>query len=106
MTTIILYAIRHKPTGNYIPESFGVNGRGGSHLEPVPATSGKFTRPRFFHTERAARIFLTGWLKGKVVAWAGYDSHTGEYDSGLDTVPVPTRIAAEMEIIPYSVELL
>lgn len=100
-----LYAIRHKPTGDYIPRALGREGRGGSHLEPVEPTGSKETRPRFFETERAAKIFLSSWLKGKVVHTSGYDSLNGEYWEDTEIVPVPSRKAEDMEVVQYVVDL-
>lgn len=100
-----MYAIRHNPTGGFIPRSTGRQGRGGSHLEPVPPAPAGHARPRFFETARAARIFLSGWAKGKVVASSGYDSFTGEYWDNLDVVPVPGRSAGDMEVVELSVNL-
>lgn len=103
--TVPLFAIRHKPTGNYLPRPLGREGRGGSHLEPVEPIGTKETRPRFFETERAAKIFLATWLKGKVVHLSDFDSYTGDYWESLDVVPVPSRKADEMEIVEYCVDL-
>lgn len=100
-----LYAIRHRPTGNYLPRPLGREGRGGSHLEPVEPTSAKETRPRFFETERAAKIFLSSWLKGKVIHTSSYDSLNGEYWEDTSVVPVPSRKAEEMEVVHYVVDL-
>ena len=105
MNTVSLFAIRHKPTGDFLPRPLGREGRGGSHLEPVEPIGTKETRPRFFETERAAKIFLTGWIKGKVVHSAGYDSFNGEYYEDTETIPVPSRKAEDMEIVEYRVDL-
>ncbi len=100
-----MYAIRHNPTGGFIPRSTGRLGRGGSHLEPVLPEPVGHARPRFFETARAARIFLSGWAKGKVVGSSGYDSFTGEYWDSLDIVPVPGRNAIDMEVVEFVVSL-
>ena len=57
-----LYAIRHKPTGFYLPEPAGRQNRGSSHTEPVDCTD---ERPRLFISELAARRSLIQWLRGK-----------------------------------------
>lgn len=100
-----MYAVRHNPTGGFIPRSTGRQGRGGSHLEPVPPESSGHARPRFFETARAARVFLSGWVKGKVISSSGYDSFTGEYWDSLNVVPVPGRSAGDMEVVEFSVNL-
>lgn len=110
-TTVPLYAVRHRPTGNYIPRPMGRGGRGGSHLEPVMPTEAKETRPRFFETKRSAKIFLSSWLKGKYVADRGCNhGHPGsdwevDYFEDVLVVPVLSRKAEDMEIVEYCVDL-
>lgn len=101
MTTLTFYAIRHKPSGGYLPEPAGRMGRGGSHVEP--ATDG--TRPRLFTTERAARIALSTWLKGKVVRASGYDYKNGDYWEDVKLIPIPSRSREDMEIVSTSLVL-
>lgn len=111
MYTVSLFAIRHKPTGDYIPKPQGRDGRGGSHLEPVEPTGSKETRPRFFDSHRSAKIFLSSWLKGKYVADRGFwEGHPGsdyerDYFENITIVPVSSRIAEEMEIVEYTIDL-
>lgn len=114
-TTITLYAVRHKPTGFYIPRPQRSDGRGGSFTKPFnfadPNSNGlssrtmKNAQPRFFTEERAAKIFLNAWLQGKWVChrlYGGYDDDWGE-----ETYPVKdeTRVAEDMEIIPVEIIL-
>lgn len=95
------YFIRHKPTGHYIPRPEGRNGRGGSHLEPIPDTD----KARIFLSERAAKSFLGQWLQGKFVADRGYGAgHPGndwdpDYYEDITVIPQPHRIREDMEII-------
>lgn len=102
MSTIKFWLIRHKPTGGYLPEPTGRMGRGGSHVEPVMHTD-TATEPRLFHTERAAKIALGTWLKGKYVAkrgsYAGGPDFIEEYYEDVEIVGVPSRKREEMEII-------
>ena len=99
--TIQVALIRHKPTGNYLPEAYGKDKRGGSHVEPVPPHETGKQRPRVFKSERAAKIFLTGWLAGKVKSW--YDTDDGECYTRVE--PVESRKAEEMEIVSYTIDL-
>lgn len=112
-TTITLYAVRHKPTGFYIPRPQRTDGRGGSFTEPFnfadPTSNGKSRRtannaqPRFFTEERAAKIFLNAWLQGRWKCHRG-----GEWDDYYEeTYPVkdPNRIAGDMEIVPVQITL-
>lgn len=94
MKTIAHYfLIRHKPTGFFIPPGKGIDGRGGSHVEPSDE------KPKLFASERSAKSWLTTWLKGKVVDDSYTDRH-GEFQYSLKTVAVPTRKREEMEIVP------
>lgn len=80
-------------------------GRGGSHVEPTDPAK---TRPRVFHTERAAKIALNAWLKGKVVCNRGvyYDhERTPDYYEDTTIVPVPTRKRDEMTIVERVLDL-
>lgn len=100
--SVQLFAIKHLPTGHYLPAPRGRNGRGGSHVEPVEVTAA--TPPRLFHTESAAKIALTTWLQGRVTVTHFQDSYTGEYDESLHVEKVPSRRREEMAVVP--VELL
>jgi hypothetical protein len=97
--TIVYWAIRHNPTGYLIPMAQGRDGRGGSHMEPAPAS----VDTGLFRSERAAKGFLTTWLKGKVVADRGMDSGAPECDpeyyEKLRTIQIRSRKREEMEIV-------
>lgn len=101
MSTITFWLIRHKPSGGYLPEPAGRMGRGGSHVEPTLHVD-NLTRPRLFISERAAKIALGSWLKGKVHHSSGYheDYFSGgrEYYEDLDVEHVPSRKREDMEI--------
>lgn len=98
-----LFAIRHKPSGAFMPEPKGRCMRGGSHLEPE-----KDVMPRLFHSERSAKAALTQWLRGKHVAdydW-DYDDYSGKeykYQCGTNIIPQPHRKREDMEIVPVSI---
>lgn len=93
-------AIRHKPTGFYLPEPLGRLGRGGSHVEPTADQ-----RPRLFPTKRGAVLALGAWLKGKVHHSSGYDSFSQEHYESTHLEPVPSRKREEMEIVEVELEL-
>lgn len=102
---MILYAIHHKPTGDYILE-YQKKQRGGySYSEPEPLTSGRF--PHFFVSEHAARSFLGSWLRG-IHHKKQSGGHRYDYDGFLEDVEqwveiekIPTRIKEEMELIKF-----
>jgi hypothetical protein len=104
---MIRYAIKHIPTGYYIPEPEGRAGRGGSHTEPHPNSNDA----RLFKTERSAKLFLGSWLKGKYVADRGYSAgHPGndweqDYWEEIHIVPQPNRKREDMEIIKLEILL-
>jgi len=96
-----VYAIKHIPTGHYLPEPTGRSGRGGSHTEPVPADK---ERPRLFYSELSAKRALTAWLQGKHVADMGYeyDEYSGSnhaYQEGVVVIPQAHRIREDMRIM-------
>ena len=88
-----LWAIKHKPSGAFLSAPLGRHGRGGSHVEPSLTEP-----PRLFHTEHAAKIALTYWLKGKVTV-TYYIDYFGEVNERWHTEPVPHRKREEMAIV-------
>lgn len=114
-----MYAIRHKPTGGYLPQPTGRNGRGGSHLDPhvFDGTTGygknrnrrtlkEKLLPRLWAKESDAKNALTHWLKGKVHAhrhYSGYPDYDYDEDTSLEVVT--SRIREEMEIVPITITL-
>lgn len=90
-----LYAIRHKPTGGWIPQRYG---RGGSHDEPTLTGS-----PRLFMSLRAARSFLMQWLKGVHVR-DGYMGDGGEREDDVTIRKVDSRKPEEMEIVRFEAQ--
>jgi hypothetical protein len=97
---IQFWAVRHVPSGGYLPEPVGRMGRGGSHVEPSTTE-----RPRLFMSRRAAVNGLSAWLRGKVHHSSGYDSYAGEYYENTSLEPVPSRKRDEMEIIEVQLVL-
>lgn len=87
------YAIIHRPTGKWLPQS----DRAKTHVFPT------FNKvPRLFLKKRHAERALKEWLKGKFVA--RYDWETGEFE-GFDPVPDPRRKPEEMKVIPCRLEV-
>jgi hypothetical protein len=100
-----LYAIRHKPTGHYIPDPDRIQWRA-SHIEPVDC-SGDGPNPRLFISELAAKRALSAWLQGR---WKAELESTDEYGSGFHYrgLPVPktapNRVKEEMEVVAFYLE--
>lgn len=102
MSTIpYVYAIRHIPTGHYLPMSF-TRGHRYSHDEPTPDCI-----PRLFPTKHSAQSALTQWLRGKWQNVLHRESEGWEYPSytvqELEVEPVLNRNADEMEIVVMSI---
>jgi hypothetical protein len=103
----LLYAIRHKPTGFFIPDPDRIQWRA-SHVQPVDC-AGDGPNPRLFVTELAAKRALSAWLQGKWKAELNWES-TDEYGSGFyyKDLPVPNtvegRVKEEMEVVPFRLE--
>lgn len=93
-----VYAIRHIPTGHYLPLSFS-RGHRHSHDEPTPDCI-----PRLFPTKQSARSALTQWSRGKWELRTFRESEGWEHPSydvqELEVEPVPSRNVDEMEIVP------
>lgn len=98
---IIKYAIRHIPTGHYLPEPMGRQGRGGSHTEPLPFSTELAKCPRIFDTERAAKSALGQWLRGKFYCYR--DGDESSYEEDVEIVPQWHRKRVDMEIVPVKV---
>lgn len=96
--TIEMFAIRHIPSGNYLPCGNGFRGRGMTWRDPVVPNA--IDLPRTFHTRNAARIALTFWLKGKHI---GANENGYTYCDGV--THVKTRVASDMEIVPLHLEI-
>lgn len=92
------FALRHKPSGQFIPEPTTSTGRGGSHVEPGPGW------PKLFKTEGAVKGYLTVWLKGKQTRSYGYDMHTGDDWEHVNLEPIPSRKREEMEIVVFELK--
>lgn len=89
------YAVRHKPSGLYIPRLETGKRRGGSHLEPSNERE-----PRLFFNKLSARAFLSNWLQGKFEQHS-YITNSGDYDCDLKVTPQPHRRKQDMEIVEF-----
>lgn len=87
---MIFYAIKHIPTGGYLPLNKSGSARGGTWVEPT-----KEEPPRLFRTAHGARVALAWWLKGGIE----YALHTGQ----RETTPFPDRKKGDMEIVPIEI---
>ena len=105
MTAVVqMYAIRHKPSGGYLPRPNGHAGRGGSHVEPRVFKDGSGHIPRMFPTMAGAKAALGQWLRGKHKGIREYEDGY-YYTVGADIVPCPDRKREDMEIVTVEVTL-
>ena len=106
---MILYAIRHKPSGRLMP---AVKGRGSTALNfHRDGFEQEFTRhklrkePRLIVQRIAAQRALAAWLKGEWVqhTTGGTSYFEDDYDvySAPPDKPPVDRKAEEMEIVPF-----
>jgi hypothetical protein len=91
------FIIRSKMSGWYLPPGSGRGGRGATHQKLIEPSS--MFPPRLFHTERAAQISLTWWLKGatSVISSGSISIDFNDYEL-LVTQPQPDRWLEHMEV--------
>lgn len=87
-----LFAIRHKPSGGFLPWNNRISKRGGTWVDPSTTLP-----PRFFYTRRAAVLALRAWLSGKMTYSVDYDTNAVD----LSILPDPNRKAEDMEIVDF-----
>ena len=95
MTEILVYAIRHIPTGKLMPVTR--HARGSSYWTPDKVTPQGV--PRLFPTRRGATNAMTAWLQGEwVPVW-------DQEDGCIGAVPEkrPERKKGDVEVISLMV---
>jgi hypothetical protein len=93
------FAIRHKPTGAFMPNYGSRKGRGGfTHDEPSALAP-----PRLFPRRHHAQTALAHWLRGKLTVSNYRDDYTGEWDEDWSCKKVPERKAEDMEIVEVTI---
>lgn len=100
-TKWIVYAIRNKHTGFFLPMRWK-SSRGFSYDEPDPLNN----FPRIFKTKRAAQNALNAWCKGKwTIVWEDKNANIPfpvepDYEMSLPfPEPVEGRNKEDMEIV-------
>lgn len=103
----IVYAIRHKPSLEWMPARMNKSGAGWSYWTPGNADDKPFdANPRLFYTLQSARNALTMWLQGEWKREQGNDGgsyfNPPEYydEMTVNASPIP-RVRADMEIVPF-----
>lgn len=96
-----MWAIKHTPSGAFLPAPRGRGGRGGTHVE-----IGDDGPPRLFDKEASAKSALRYWLDGAITVsqtsygdpWEGY-----EYDEDRHLEPKPHRVAEDMKVVRVAI---
>lgn len=103
-----VYAIRHIPTGLFMPVPTGKNGSGSSYWDPITESTAVYGTPlpRLFPLRRSASSALTQWLRGRhvPVTSSEYNEFRGVYETytvGAEAVHDPSRKADDMEIVAF-----
>ncbi len=106
---MIKWAIRHNPSGGYLPEVGPRMGYTGT--DPTSMGEGSPFAPRLFASEAAAKRALTWWLKGITsVSRSGIDY----YDETWSTLPPVSseyftyveRCQGDMEVVQLKLEVV
>lgn len=106
---MIVYAIRHKPTKEFMPARMNKSGQGWSHWTPGDAEDPPYdSNPRVFYNPHSARNALTMWLQGKWERNSGtsydWEGTPDSYDHMRVNAPTVPRLRAEMEIVTFSLQ--
>lgn len=101
---MIRWAIRHKPTGRFLPQSSSKR-HGYTHDEPAIMEDSNIC-PRLFGRVQDAKTALTWWLKGETMGkWVGgsylnvFGEHDDDFDFEWSTQAREDRKAEDMEVV-------
>jgi hypothetical protein len=98
------YAIRHIPSGKWMPARLNSSSGGWSHWEPTTDEKPYDSLPRLFATLRSAQNALSAWLNGKHYRRQGtyydWEGIPDSYDELTVEAPEVSRVRSEMEIVP------
>lgn len=107
MNNLTVYAIRHKPSGEFMPARMSRCGFGGWSWWREPNQGEPYDKtPRIFPTKTGARNALSAWLAGR---WVQVIEKTGNWEEPEESdnycVPEKTENARnrdDMEIVSFS----
>lgn len=97
-----VFAIRHKPTGEFMPARMSRNGFGGWSWWREPNVSAFDKTPRIFPSKQGAQNALTAWLQGR---WVTEYTTSGSWEGeSTEKTPVPEkcetpRVREDMELV-------
>lgn len=103
---MIVYAIRHKPTREWMPCRMNKSGQGQSHWTPGSTDDKPHdANPRLFYKLQSARNALTMWLQGTWTREQGtswYHDGPEDFDNLTANAPAVPRVREDMEIVPFT----
>ena len=113
MSTLPVWAIRHKPTGKFMPARMFRTARAGwtywDPLDKSPETRPYDPSPRLFFTRQAAANALSAWLQGKwkqeVQTEGSWDEAPYDYLAEPTPTAVATRSREDMELVEGTLSL-
>ena len=91
-----LYAIRHTPTGHFLPAPYN---RGRRNQTSIKAVASTVRPPRLFRRYQDAKNALRWYLRGKTFVRPRVDNDDGYLGYEWVTEPIETRHAEDFEII-------
>ena len=100
------FAIRHIPTGKFMPCRMYSTSRGGwSYWDPAHDADVYDRNPRLFFTKQGAANALTMWLQGEWKRSSGvhydFEGSPDYYDEVAPFEPPTPRVRFQMEVVPF-----
>ena len=98
-----VFAIKHKPTGKWMPTRLNKIYGGWSYWEPTSQDRAHDENRRLFFTRRSAQNALTAWLMGEHRRESGttydWEGIRDDYDHHIIEKPKVPRLREDMEIV-------
>ena len=96
---MIVYAIRQKSTGFYLPSIKRSNG----FTSTIPIKAGI---PRLFISKRGATNAMRWWLQGEWTAYRSMSDLNGDSDYGIKVTFLSNRNSDDMEVVELVLSLV
>lgn len=98
-----VFAIKHKPTGKWMPARLNKAPGGWSYWDPTDDAPAHDKNPRLFFTLRSAQNALTAWIMGEHRRESGttydWEGIPEGYDNHIIDEPKVPRSREQMEIV-------
>ncbi len=102
---MIYYMVRHKESGDYMPELR--RGRGYTHWNPstksMPQMAKLIGVPRLLPSRRTAQRVIVQWAAMPNARYSGYTSYDGEDDYDI-SIKDDGRKKEDLEVVEVSIE--